>query len=73
MESDEKTPIQIELCPEKGRREIEDIPNSLVYWSIAIIVIVFIALVAVVCLVPYPYADGESIGVHIIEWLPNSW
>ncbi|MDE6123388.1 MAG: hypothetical protein K2F76_09100, partial [Duncaniella dubosii] len=32
----------------------------------AIIAIVFLALLAAVCLLPYPYSNGESILRHII-------
>lgn len=52
---------------EKVRRMIGEIPPSLVRWGIAIIAIVFIALIAAVCLLPYPYSNGESIICHFIR------
>lgn len=58
---------KIELRSEKVRQLIGQIPPSLVRWGIAIIAIVFIALIAAVCLLPYPYSNGESILRHFIE------
>jgi len=56
----------IELRSEKVRKLIGEIPPSLVRWGTAIIAIVFIALLAAVCLLPYPYSNGESILRHFI-------
>jgi hypothetical protein len=67
MEADKTTHDKIELRSKKVRQLIGEIPPSLVRWSIAIIAIVFIALVAAVCLLPYPYSNGESILRHFIK------
>jgi hypothetical protein len=66
METDKTTHDKIELRSEKVRQLIGEIPPSLVRWGIAIIAIVFIALIAAVCLLPYPYSNGESILRHFI-------
>lgn len=66
MEADKKTHDKIELRSEKARQLIGEIPPSLVRWGIAIIAIVFIALIAAVCLLPYPYSNGESILQHFL-------
>lgn len=66
MEEDKTTHDKIELRSEKVRQLIGEIPPSLVRWGIAIIVIVFIALIAAVCLLPYPYSNGESVLRHFI-------
>ncbi|MFG6428165.1 hypothetical protein EEL34_12980 [Muribaculaceae bacterium Isolate-039 (Harlan)] len=66
MEADKTTHDKIELRSEKVRQLIGEIPPSLVRWGIAIIAIVFIALIAAVCLLPYPYSNGESILRHFI-------
>lgn len=66
MEADKTTHDKIELRSEKVRQLIGEIPPSLVLWGIAIIAIVFIALIAAVCLLPYPYSNGESILRHFI-------
>lgn len=66
MEADKTTHDKIELRSEKVRQLIGEIPPSLVRWGIAIIVIVFIAIIAAVCLLPYPYSNGESILRHIL-------
>lgn len=67
MENSNNTHDKIELRSEKVRKLIGEIPPSLVRWGTAIIAIVFIALLAAVCLLPYPYSNGESILIHIIE------
>ena len=56
----------IGLRSEKVRELLGEIPPSLVRWGTAIIAIVFIGLVAAVCLLPYPYSKGESILRHFI-------
>jgi hypothetical protein len=66
METYVTTHDKIELRSEKVRQLIGEIPPSLVRWGIAIIAIVFIALIAAVCLLPYPYSNGESILRHLI-------
>ncbi len=67
MKTDKPTHDRIELRSEKVRQLIGEIPPSLVRWGIAIIAIVFIALIAAVCLLPYPYSDGESILRHLLR------
>lgn len=57
---------KIELRSEKVRKLIGEIPPSLVRWGTAIIAIVFFALLAAICLLPYPYSNGESILKHFI-------
>lgn len=57
---------KIELRSEKVRQLIGEIPPSLVRWGIVIIVIIFAALIAAVCLLPYPYSNGESILQHLL-------
>jgi hypothetical protein len=66
METSNNTHDKIELHSEKARKLIGEIPPSLVRWGTAIIAIVFIALLAAVCLLPYPYSNGESILRHLI-------
>ncbi|MDE6343088.1 MAG: hypothetical protein K2K93_12315 [Muribaculaceae bacterium] len=60
---------KIEIRSEKARKLIGDIPSSLTYWGIIILTVVFVALAAVVCLVPYPYSNGESILRHILLYI----
>lgn len=66
MDTTSNTNDKIELRSEKVRKLIGEIPPSLVRWGTAIIAIVFIALLAAVCLLPYPYSNGESILRHFI-------
>jgi len=66
METSSNTHDKIELRSEKVRKLIGEIPPSLVRLGTAIIAIVFIALLAAVCLLPYPYSNGESILRHFI-------
>lgn len=58
---------KIELRSEKVRQLIGEIPPSLVRWGIAIIAIVFLALLAAVILIPYPYSECESILQHLLQ------
>ncbi|MCM1140919.1 MAG: hypothetical protein NC453_20300 [Muribaculum sp.] len=67
METNKPTHDKIELRSEKVRQLIGEIPPSLVRWGIAIIAIVFIALIAAICLLPYPYSNGESILKHFLS------
>lgn len=59
----------IELRSEKVRNLLGEIPPSLVRWGTAIIMAIFIALLSVVCFVPYPHSKGESILQHIIFYV----
>ncbi len=44
----------------------DEIPPALVLWGTVIIVAIFLALVLVVCFVPYPHSNGESILQHLL-------
>ena len=65
MDTNNNTLDKIELRSEKVRKLLGEIPQSLVRWGMIIMVVIFIALLAVVCLLPYPYSNGESIIEHI--------
>ena len=58
---DKKRPSDIELRSEKVRNLLGEIPPLLVRWGTVIIVAVFLILLLVVCFVPYPHSQGESI------------
>ena len=60
-----KTISEIELRSEKVRNLLGEIPPSLVRWGTVIIVAIFLILFLVVCFVPYPHSQGESIFQHI--------
>lgn len=61
-----KRPSDIELRSEKVRNLLGEIPPSLVRWGTVIIVAIFLALLLVVCFVPYPHSKGESILQHLL-------
>lgn len=61
-----KRPCDIALRSEKVRNLLGEIPPSLVRWGAVIIVAIFLALLLVVCFVPYPYSQGESILQHLL-------
>lgn len=63
---DKKRPSDIELRSEKVRNLLGEIPPSLVRWGTVIIVAVFLILLLVVCFVPYPHSQGESILQHLL-------
>ena len=58
---DKKRPSEIELRSEKVRNLLGEIPSSLVRWGTVIIVAIFLILLLVVCFMPYPHSQGESI------------
>lgn len=57
---------EIELRSEKVRNLLGEIPPALVRWGTVIIVAIFLALLLVVCFMPYPYSNGESILQHLL-------
>lgn len=57
---------EIELRSEKVRNLLGEIPSALVRWGTVIIVAIFLALLLVVCFMPYPYSNGESILQHLL-------
>ena len=61
-----KRPCDIALRSEKVRNLLGEIPPSLVRWGTVIIVAIFLALLLVVCFVPYPCSQGESILQHLL-------
>lgn len=67
MDTSNNTHDKIELRSEKVRKLIGEIPSSLVRWGIAIIAILFFVLLSAICLLPYPYSNGESILQHLIS------
>ena len=61
-----KSSNEIELRSEKVRNLLGEIPSSLIGWGTVIIFAIFLILLLVVCFMPYPYSNGESILQHII-------
>ena len=61
-----KKGTEIELRSEKARNLLGEIPPALVRWGTVIIVAIFLVLLLVVCFMPYPYSQGESILQHIL-------
>ena len=57
---------KIELRSEKVRNLLGEIPPSLVRWGTLIIVAILLVLLLVVCFMPYPHSQGESILQHIL-------
>lgn len=55
----------IELRLEKVCNLLGEIPPALVRWGTVIIVAIFLTLLLVVCFVPYPHSQGESILQHL--------
>lgn len=61
-ESSEK----IELRSEDDSKLLEEKYSSVIGWSTTAIVSIFLILLLVVCFIPYPNSNGESIIQHII-------
>lgn len=59
-------PNDINLRSEKVRRLIGEIPPAIARWGTIVILLIFAALIAALCLLPYPYSSGESILRHLI-------
>ena len=60
-----KKGTEIELRSEKVRNLLGEIPPALVRWGTVIIVAIFLVLLLVVCFMPYPHSQGESILQHL--------
>ena len=60
-----KKGTEIELRSEKVRNLLGEIPPALVRWGTVIIVAILLTLLLVVCFVPYPHSQGESILQHL--------
>ena len=60
-----KKGTEIELRSEKVRNLLGEIPPALVRWGTVIIVAIFLTLLLVVCFMPYPHSQGESILQHL--------
>lgn len=65
IHSDKKESSELKLQSEKVRNLLGEIPPALVQWGTVIIVAIFLILLLVVCFVPYPHSQGESILQHL--------
>ena len=65
IHSDKKVSSELKLRSEKVRNLLGEIPPALVQWGTVIIVAIFLILLLVVCFVPYPHSQGESILQHL--------
>lgn len=65
IHSDKKKSSELKLRSEKVRNLLGEIPPALVQWGTVIIVAIFLILLLVVCFVPYPHSQGESILQHL--------
>lgn len=71
MESGNDTFAKTEVHSEKVRKLLEEMPRSLTLWGTVVIVAVAIGLISALCLLPYPYSDGESILIHLLTHQSN--
>lgn len=53
----------------KVRDLLGELPQSLVSTSAAVLIIVFVILLSVICIVPYPHSQGECILLHFLMTL----
>lgn len=63
------TDNRLNLRSEKIRRISGEIPPAIPRWGIAIMTFIALLLIAVVCLLPWPYGAGESILAHLLSGL----
>ncbi len=66
MEKKKDWEAGIELRSEKVRKFIGEIPPSLVRCVTVVMMLIVISLIAVICILPYPYSNGESILYHLL-------
>jgi len=57
----------IELRSEKVQKLLGEVPSSLVRLGTVVIVAIFLILLLVLCFMPYPYSNGESIMLHLLS------
>lgn len=57
----------VEIRSEKVRNLLGKIPPTLVLWGTVVIIAIIFSLLLVVCFMPYPYSQGESILQHILQ------
>ena len=67
MKRNNEDDVRLEMHSVKVRNILGEMPKSLTIWSVVVITAVAIALVAALCLLPYPYSGGKSILEHIIH------
>lgn len=56
---------ELKLRSEKVRNLLGEIPPALVRWRTVIIVAILLILLLVMCFMPYPHSNGESIMLHL--------
>ena len=67
MDNPEFWEEETDLHSDKVRKLLGEMPKFLLIYGIAVTAIVCIGLIAAVCLLPYPYSDGESILTHLLR------
>lgn len=53
---------------EKVRKILGSMPRGVIGWGIAVLCVIFMALILAVMCVDYPYGEGESIFRHIFNY-----
>ena len=66
QKSSKVTHSDMELRSEKVRNLLEEKPPFFLRWGTIIIIIVFMIIMMILCSVPYPHSQGESILQHIL-------
>lgn len=66
MEKNNDVDTSSEIHSNKVRKILGEIPRSLTIWSIVVITVIAIGLVMALCMLPYPYSNGESILGHLL-------
>ena len=58
--------VNSKLHSKKEYNLLGENPPALIRWGTVIIVAIFLILLLVVCFMPYPHSQGESILQHIL-------
>ena len=66
IKTDKKTSSEVELHSKEKCNPSGAIFTSHIRWNTVIIVAIFLILLLVVCFIPFPCSNGESILQHIL-------
>ncbi len=67
MKSDDNLHDGPELRSKKVRQLLGDTPPAILRWGTVIIFVIFLIVAVIVCCMPFPYSDGETVLQHLLS------
>ncbi len=67
MNGKKVTDAKIELRSEKVRKIVGEMPRALYWWSIGILILIMVIIALILCTMPFPISDGESILTSVLK------